>query len=391
MQSKDRPLAEPRPEQIRIARQWIGEYQGEIPLTHFLRNRFRALPAAGSRDRRILRNLLFSEYRWGDLFPETDTEQHLSKSYALAETLRKSLPKYLPGTSLREWNLAEGELFPPDHAEYYAKWLNLFSKDLNLDEFLLAQRIQPLTWIRLRLSRIESCIDFFQKQSMPYYAYPGFQEALAFQADIDPGPFQHELGFEFQDLMSQASIRDVELSKGMKVYDCCAGSGGKSLSLVDREPAIRLTVSDNRNQILFNLEKRFLEQSSLLPRIVEADLSQGPPPGLETGEFDHIIADLPCSGSGTWSREPEAWRFRSPESIAVYAGLQRNILQSVLPLLKPGGKLTYITCSVFAAENEEQVPWILAQANLQCTRSGILQGSSYRADTMFRAEFVKPA
>ncbi len=80
------------------------------------------------------------------------------------------------------------------------------------------------------------------------------------------------------------------------------------------------------------------------------------------GTFDRVLVDAPCSGSGTWRRNPDAkWRLK-PSDIDELIELQRRILMSASRLVKPGGRLVYATCSLLPRENGEQVDWFLSQS-----------------------------
>lgn len=80
-----------------------------------------------------------------------------------------------------------------------------------------------------------------------------------------------------------------------------------------------------------------------------------------TERFDLVLVDAPCTGSGTWRRRPDAkWRLK-PEAIEKRVEEQRAALQLAAPLVKPGGRLAYITCSVLPVENGDQVAWFIGQ------------------------------
>lgn len=174
------------------------------------------------------------------------------------------------------------------------------------------------------------------------------------------------------------------------VWDCCAASGGKSILAKDVLGNIQLTVSDVRKNILHNLERRFLAAKILNYKAIVADISKPLPPRLAALYFDVIIADVPCTGSGTWSRTPEQLYFFLTQQIENYSRLQQAIVQQAIPQLKPGGYFLYITCSVFKQENEQMVANIVANKGLQLLKQELLTGYNQKADTMFAALFQKP-
>ncbi|MGE5106188.1 MAG: methyltransferase domain-containing protein, partial [Sphingobacteriales bacterium] len=174
-----------------------------------------------------------------------------------------------------------------------------------------------------------------------------------------------------------------------KVWDCCAASGGKSILVKDVSGNIDLTVSDIRESILYNLKKRFDEAGIKNYNSFLADLSTVNCQ-LPATNFDLIIADVPCSGSGTWSRTPEQLYFFNNSAIGQYSQLQKKIITNVVLKLKPGGHLLYITCSVFKRENEELVNFIREKFHLQLIKQEVLKGYDKKADTMFAALLQKP-
>lgn len=179
-------------------------------------------------------------------------------------------------------------------------------------------------------------------------------------------------------------MEPVKQTDWVDVWDACAASGGKSIMAKDRLGKIRLTVSDIRESILHNLKKRLSEAGIGNFQTLVADLATADP--LSPGDlFDLVIADVPCSGSGTWGRTPEQLYYFKENKIANYQQLQQRILKTVLPHVKPGGYLLYITCSVFRQENEEQVAFISADKTFTLIRQDCLKGYDKKADTMFAA------
>ena len=176
----------------------------------------------------------------------------------------------------------------------------------------------------------------------------------------EPPPNVQALGafregrIEIQDEGSQVVCALAGARPGMTVVDYCAGGGGKTLGLgLAMEGQGRLVASDVVQKRIDNIRPR-LERAG-----VEADLrllgQNGG--GLEdlNGEADLVFVDAPCSGSGTWRRRPEdAWRL-TPEEVQRLHALQVRILGQAARLVKPGGRLAYVTCSMLTAENEASV------------------------------------
>jgi 16S rRNA (cytosine967-C5)-methyltransferase len=171
------------------------------------------------------------------------------------------------------------------------------------------------------------------------------------------------------------------------VWDCCAGSGGKSILAYDVMQHMNLTVSDIREKIIDNLAKRFSDAGILNYESFVADLTD-PNSALPATSYDLIIADVPCTGSGTWARTPEQLYFFMKEKIDQYTDRQKKIVSRVIPCMKENGYLLYITCSVFADENENMAAYIAESHSLKLVRSEIIKGYDHRADTLYAALFT---
>jgi 16S rRNA (cytosine967-C5)-methyltransferase len=195
--------------------------------------------------------------------------------------------------------------------------------------------------------------------------------------------------YQVQDLSSQKTGDLFKPQQWDYWWDCCAASGGKSLLLHDLEPSIQLLVSDVRENSLNNLEERFQEAGLKKYQKKVLDLLQNNDQDLHHYEFDGIILDAPCSGSGTWGRTPEMLYHFDEHKIAYFSKLQKSISANVVKYLKTGKPLIYITCSVFRQENEEVVDWMLENLPLELESKGIIKGYKDKADTMFAARLIK--
>ncbi|WP_376873249.1 RsmB/NOP family class I SAM-dependent RNA methyltransferase [Albirhodobacter sp. R86504] len=158
---------------------------------------------------------------------------------------------------------------------------------------------------------------------------------------------------EVQDAASQAVIESLEITAGMKVLDYCAGGGGKVLAMAAMAPKAKFVAHDidagRTGDIPVRAKRAGAKISMAAPYEAEA---QGP--------YDLVVIDAPCSGSGTWRRTPEAkWRL-TPERLKELAGIQVEILAAVAPMVKSGGHVAYMTCSLLDVENFTQIESFLA-------------------------------
>ncbi|QFT92909.1 Ribosomal RNA small subunit methyltransferase B [Roseovarius sp. THAF9] len=152
---------------------------------------------------------------------------------------------------------------------------------------------------------------------------------------------------ELQDASSQAAMAALPVPEGARVLDFCAGGGGKVLALAARHEATWFAHDAAPDRM------RDLPARAARAGVKVTQLDQGAV--TEAAPFDVVLCDVPCSGSGTWRRTPEAKWALTPERLHALCDTQRNILEHVQALLRPGGLLAYSTCSVLAEENEAQV------------------------------------
>jgi 16S rRNA (cytosine967-C5)-methyltransferase len=150
---------------------------------------------------------------------------------------------------------------------------------------------------------------------------------------------------ELQDLSSQDLCASLPLRPGSKVLDFCAGGGGKSLAMAALAP-LRLFAHDAAPQRLRDLPPRAARAG------VAITLTDQP---ARTAPYDLILTDVPCSGSGSWRRDPQGKWALTPARLQSLCQTQAAILDQVAPWVAPSGRLAYATCSLLSAENEDQV------------------------------------
>lgn len=177
--------------------------------------------------------------------------------------------------------------------------------------------------------------------------------------------------YEIQDEGSQLAVTFAKAKPGQRVLDFCAGAGGKTLQLAaEMQNKGVITAYDVDDRKLKTLETRAKRAGAKIIETTEP-----------SGKYDLVLIDAPCSGTGTWRRQPDAkWRLNE-EKLEKYIGQQKEILERAKNFVKPGGRLVYITCSLLPSENEEQVKWFLSE-NPQFKNSGnYLQLSPLKTNT----------
>jgi 16S rRNA (cytosine967-C5)-methyltransferase len=167
-----------------------------------------------------------------------------------------------------------------------------------------------------------------------------------------------------QDVAAQRAAHCLDLRDGQRVLDACAAPGGKTAHLLELAD-VSLTALDvdtaRASRIAPDLERLGLRAT------VKVGDAAAPTTWWDGGAFDRILADVPCSASGIVRRHPDIKWLRRAADLALFAEQQSRILASLWPLLAPGGKLLYATCSVFAQENDQVVAaFAAAEPSARC-------------------------
>jgi 16S rRNA (cytosine967-C5)-methyltransferase len=159
--------------------------------------------------------------------------------------------------------------------------------------------------------------------------------------------------------------------------------------LFSEQADLKLLVSDIRQSVLDNLDERFIAAGLRTYQKKIIDLTKNADPEIHDYEFDGIILDAPCTGSGTWGRTPEMISQFEEYKIMGFQNLQKVIAANVIKYLKQDRPLIYITCSVFKEENEEIISWLQKNHGMQLEGYELIKGYEDKADTMFVARLIK--
>jgi tRNA and rRNA cytosine-C5-methylases len=213
--------------------------------------------------------------------------------------------------------------------------------------------------VNRRRSEREPLVVQLQAAGYAATAHPWLRDALVLphSTDITRMPGFEDGLFAVQDGAAQVAADLAELRDGLRVLDACAAPGGKACHLLERADIdlTALEVDAPRAERI----RQNLMRLRLNAKLVIGDA--GGPKGWWKGQpFDRILIDAPCSATGVLRRRPDVRLHRRESDVAAMHAQQRRILSALWPLLAPGGRLVYITCSVLRTENEAIVGELLA-------------------------------
>lgn len=325
------------------------------PADRILAEWFKAHRFAGSKDRRAIRELVFAAIRACGPVPESGRAAMLRLAEgdpALAGLFDGST--YGPSEITAGEPIAEGGVAPA--------WLSerLGASGIEGSE---AEALSERAPLDLRVNTL--------KASRASLALPSMSEPTAapYGLRLEPGtPVEQwdvwrEGLIEVQDTGSQLACLAVAAQPGETVIDLCAGGGGKTLALAAAmENQGRLIASDTDRQRLSRLAPRAQRAGATM---IETRLLD---PGKElaaledlAGTADAVLVDAPCSGTGTWRRNPEArWRL-TPEALDRLVATQARLLDIAAALVRPGGRVIHVVCSLLDEEGAGQFDSLLAR------------------------------
>ncbi len=378
---------------LAAAEKIIVAYDGSLPLHHFLKGFFKEHPYMGSRDRRQISQLVYQYYRLGYLLKgaKSTSERILLGAFLCEQEGGELLRHFHPELNEKITLPVEAKLslLGINDVTQVFPFIQELSAGIDSEAFSRSFFAQPHLFIRTRNNKRFQIVRLLEKAEVAFEVVEEDTIALPNSTKID-AIVTDKSWYEIQDASSQKVGALFNAQPGETWWDSCAASGGKSILLLDKQPAVKLLVSDVRASIIQNLHQRFKEAGIRHYESVVMDLTA---PVLlsviKERRFDHIILDAPCSGSGTWGRTPESLSFFNEKQITEYQQLQKKIASNVVQLLKPGGTLTYITCSVFKKENEDVVAILEEGGGLQQLEGGIIAGYGQRADSMFAVKMIK--
>jgi 16S rRNA (cytosine967-C5)-methyltransferase len=213
-----------------------------------------------------------------------------------------------------------------------------------LPQYLAAMQRRPPVWLRVAPGRVAAVLNFFGPRATPHARVAG---AIAVTPPANLPGLRAATGIAaiVQDLAAQCVGLLCAPRPGERWWDVCAGAGGKSLhlaALMNNTGSILAT--DVRPAALHELERRAAEAGATIIQTRRMNVAS------TDAQFDGVLVDAPCSGLGTWNRNPDM-RWRTPATdIATRAATGRELLARVAPHVRPGGALVYAVCTITRAE-----------------------------------------
>lgn len=363
---------------------WLDrEVRRGSPLDVQLTQHFRSHSEYGARDRRFYSETLFSYFRWRGWLIE---QAHCGADAACALAYLMDASEMLPVVEelAARGGLAGKPLRPlgtevsQQKADAIAAWLNAecdFSLETLVPAWVINQlgspagenrslvqrhclesfQSRPPTWLRVRQQGLRKFCRALAALGLSLTSHKKLGLAFALTGSRTLSPLRRQVGalFEVQDLASQAVGVVCAPHPGQRWWDACAGAGGKALQLADlAEDRAVICASDIRQSALVQLRCRAQRCGlrSITTRVLDATEAD-----LAPEIFDGVLVDAPCSGIGTWSRNPDArWRIVQA-TVPTKAELQQEILLQAASSVRPGGVLVYAVCTLSHAETSDVI------------------------------------
>ena len=374
---------------LNSANHLIDLYKGELPFAIFLKQYFAKEKKYGSKDRKNISALCFNYFRIANALKNCTKEERLvigiyiceHKSNPILALLQPVWNETIHESVDFKINLLKDKI----DVDTIFPLLQYVANGIDKALFATSICIQPNLFIRLRPEKESLVIESLKAADLAFESFSSSTLALVNGSKL-PDSLVLDQDYVVQDASSQQVGTVLKtylktLTPSATVWDCCAASGGKSIMMKDAGFDSQLYVSDIRASILANLTQRFSAAGIKNYTQFIADLTS-PTIKAPLDYFDLILADVPCSGSGTWGRTPEQLSFFKAEDIQLYTNRQNLIVANLSSFLKKNGLLVYITCSVFKEENEAIVKNIV-QLGFDALHSQYILGYKHKADSMF--------
>lgn len=317
---------------LKLATAVVEHSSREQPADSMLRQCLRDVRGLSGSETAQISHAVFSYFRWhGWIKPELRIESKIRSGLEFADEFERRphafTDKELVARALPSW--------VKDAAEVTPAWMR-------------AIQAKPALWLRTKpglAQTLSQVLGYMERGALPdSLSYTG-------ERDLFRAPEFHAGEFEIQDIASQAVGLACAPQPGQTWWDACAGEGGKLLHLSALMTGKGLIwASDRAEWRLKKLKLRTARARAFNYRAAHWD--GGPRPPTKT-RFDGVLLDAPCTGLGTWQRNPHARWTTTPKDVQELAAIQANLLNHAAPSVKPGGKLVYSVCTLTRAETAE--------------------------------------
>ncbi len=272
----------------------------------------------------------------------------LDKLLNLNLAFQTNHPAWLEGALRKQWSLQMDDIIAANNG-HPPFTLRLNTRHVSRDRYLA---ILDEAGIRAKATRFS-----------PY--------GITLEQPCDPRklPLFVDGSVSVQDEAAQLSADLLQLSPGMKVLDACCAPGGKTGHMLELEPSILVTALDSEERRLKRVHENLLRLGVSTPAFnIKVLCGDGTKQSWWDGElFDRILLDAPCSATGIIRRHPDIKVLRNHETFDQLVELQGQLLKNLWQMLKPGGVLLYVTCSVMPKENTQVIESFMAQrADVSC-------------------------
>ncbi len=316
-----------------IAAAVIGKSDREHPADAVLRLELKRAGGISREQGRDISRAVFAYYRWlGWLKEGTPVEKRILRTLELDGAFQ-TIPGAIPDAEFRraipDW--------AAEQIDVSAEWLRALQRE-------------PKLWLRAKVGQGN---ELANKLGSTRGGEHGLPDAILYKGTEDLFRTEefHAGEFELQDISSQAVSILCGPQPGETWWDACAGEGGKTLHLGDLMRGKGLIwASDRAAWRLQKLKRRAARARVFNYRAVLWDGGAKLPTKTK---FDGILVDAPCSGTGTWQRNPQSRWTTTPQDVAELAALQKQLLANAVPALKPGGRLIYSVCTLTRVETVE--------------------------------------
>lgn len=297
----------------------------------------------------------------------------LDQTVNATSALKKKWARGFTNAILRNAQRQKDELYEQladrvDFESAHPQWLyEKFKKDWpkNLPEIIDANNQYPPMCMRVNqqqstVSEYQSALAEVEIESRACdYSASGIR--LLRPTGIENLPNFQEGFASVQDEAAQLCAPLLQLRKDQRVLDACSAPGGKTCHLLEQQPDIQLTAMDISEARLADVATN-LERLQLKASLIAGDAADTKN-WWDGKQFDRILLDAPCSGTGVIRRHPDIKILRRPKDIESFSAQQTRLLDNLWPLLSDNGLLLYVTCSIMPEENESQIAEFMTKHN----------------------------